>query len=107
MVPAEGFEPPLPEGKRILSPLRLPVPPSGPAPANPIAPLPWCASPGEQPPARPGGTHRDRRARAGARSGFPVLHRFGAEAGRLDAAADDLRALVRSLGAESVEDRKA
>ncbi len=27
VVPAEGFEPPLPEGKRILSPLRLPVPP--------------------------------------------------------------------------------
>ncbi|MEE8140956.1 MAG: competence/damage-inducible protein A, partial [Alphaproteobacteria bacterium] len=30
----------------------------------------------------------------------------GTEGGRLDAAADDLRALIRSLGAEPVEDRK-
>jgi hypothetical protein len=29
MVPAPGFEPGLPFGKGILSPLRLPVPPSG------------------------------------------------------------------------------
>src|SRR5512147_1970579 len=32
LVPAGGLEPPLPFGKRILSPLRLPVPPSGHAP---------------------------------------------------------------------------
>jgi hypothetical protein len=32
LVPAGGLEPPLPLGKRILSPLRLPVPPSGHAP---------------------------------------------------------------------------
>jgi hypothetical protein len=29
MVPAAGLEPALPEGKRILSPLRLPISPSG------------------------------------------------------------------------------
>jgi hypothetical protein len=28
MVPGGGVEPPRPEGRRILSPLRLPVPPS-------------------------------------------------------------------------------
>jgi molybdopterin-biosynthesis enzyme MoeA-like protein len=39
------------------------------------------------------------------RLGVSVVLR-GAEAGRLDAAADDLRALIRSLGAEPVEDRK-
>jgi len=40
------------------------------------------------------------------RLGVSVVLR-GAEPGRLDAAADDLRALIRSLGAEPVEDRKA
>ena len=40
------------------------------------------------------------------RLGVSVVLR-GAGAGRLDAAADDLRALIRSLGAEPVEDAKA
>ncbi len=39
------------------------------------------------------------------RLGVSVVLR-GADAGSLDAAADDLRALIRSLGAEPVEDRK-
>lgn len=30
LVPGKGLEPPWPEGRRILSPLRLPVPPSRP-----------------------------------------------------------------------------
>ena len=30
LVPGGGLEPPWPEGRRILSPLRLPVPPSRP-----------------------------------------------------------------------------
>jgi hypothetical protein len=33
LVPGAGIEPALPNGNRILSPARLPVPPSGP---------PWC-----------------------------------------------------------------